>query len=82
MFQSKLSFETVFILVFPGIAQYFPLMPEFAWAVFTGKYRYLPAGISQGGKYRPTLIDCIHHLQSYFLQQTPLKLVSWFKRYG
>ena len=25
------------------------------------------------------LIDCIHHLQSYFLQQTPLKFVNWFK---
>ena len=50
MFPSKLSFETVFILVFPGIAQYFPLMPEFAW-------RYLPVntGISQGRKNRPTL---------------------------
>ena len=48
MFQNKLSFETVFILIFPGIAQYFPLMPEFAC-------RYLPACISQGGKYRPTL---------------------------
>ena len=43
MFQSKLSFETVFILVFPGISHYFQLMPKFAW-------RYLSAGISQGGK--------------------------------
>ena len=27
------------------------------------------------------LIDCMHHLQSYLLQQTPLKLVNWFHRY-
>ena len=28
------------------------------------------------------LIDCILHLQSYLLLQTPLKLVHWFQRYG
>ena len=29
------------------------------------------------------LTDCIHNLQSYtFLQQTKLKLVNWFQRYG
>ena len=27
------------------------------------------------------LIVCIHHLQSYLLQQTPLKLANWFQRY-
>ena len=27
------------------------------------------------------LIDCIHHLQSYILQQTPLKSVNWFQIY-
>ena len=27
------------------------------------------------------LVDCIHPLQSYLLQQTPLKLVNWFQRY-
>ena len=28
------------------------------------------------------LTECIHHLQSYLLQQTLLKLVNWFQRYG
>ena len=27
------------------------------------------------------LIDCIHHLKSYILQQTPLKSVNWFQIY-
>ena len=27
------------------------------------------------------LIDCIDHLQSYLVQQTPLKLVNWFQKY-
>ena len=27
------------------------------------------------------LIQCIPHLQSYFLKQTPLKFVNWFQRY-
>ena len=28
------------------------------------------------------LIDYIHHLQSYLLEQTPLNLGDWFQRYG
>ena len=28
------------------------------------------------------LINCIHHLQNFLLQQIPLKLVNWFQRYG
>ena len=27
------------------------------------------------------LTDCIHHLQSYLLQQIPLKLANWFQIY-
>ena len=76
--------EITFILVFPGISPIFPVsvkISKMVMVVFTGKYQYIPAGISRPGIYRPTLD--IHHTLVVCLEY-PFDMTSlpWSKLRG